>query len=562
MAYASRGLNKAERNYCITEKELLAAVFFIQYFRQYLLGRHFIVRTDHQALVWLFSLKEPNGKIARWIEILSPYDFAIEYRPGRKQPHCDALSRCETPRDCTCSEVDMSEPLKCGPCQKCRRRAEVMVLQEKGCNTATPPNEQCNAEQIEDCLARAIDTAKAGTSTDEDIADEPPERSKHDASVRDWLHINSPEAVAEKQKLDVDIAPIFVAIENNRKPTSEEMVTKSPTTRHYWVLWDNLRLCDGVLFKYFEKNNGTGEFYQLVVPREMKQDILQQMHDSVLSGHLGTKKTKAKILQGYYWYNLKEDVVLYIRGCDVCGADKVPQRKPKAPMGHLSSGAPWDTLAIDYIGPLPKTARGNKYILVMTDHFTKYVEVVAVPNQEAEDCAMWIINHFVARWGTPLSIHTDQGRTFESHVFKELCKVLEVRKSRCSARHPRGNGQTERFNRTLIKMIKAYLAGEQEDWDRYLGCITGAYRATPNESTKLSPNLMCIGREIRLPADLVYRHQPANKQEPSACEHVSAIRERMQKAHDVARQYLELNAKRSKADTMPTRLTTDTKPAM
>lgn len=75
IAYASRGLNKAERNYCVTERELLAAVYFVQYFRQYLMGRQFIVRSDHQALVWLFSMKEPNGKIARWIEILAASIF-------------------------------------------------------------------------------------------------------------------------------------------------------------------------------------------------------------------------------------------------------------------------------------------------------------------------------------------------------------------------------------------------------------------------------------------------------------------------------------------------------
>lgn len=99
IAYASRAMNKAEHNYCITEKELLAVVFFVQYFRQYLLGRTFVVRTDHQALVWLFSLKEPSGKIDRWIEILAPFDFRIEYSPGKKQGYCDALSRCEQPRD-------------------------------------------------------------------------------------------------------------------------------------------------------------------------------------------------------------------------------------------------------------------------------------------------------------------------------------------------------------------------------------------------------------------------------------------------------------------------------
>ena len=72
-AYASRGLNKTERNYCVTERELLAVVYFVQYFRQYLMGRQFIVRSDHQALVWLFIMKEPNGKIARWIEILAAF---------------------------------------------------------------------------------------------------------------------------------------------------------------------------------------------------------------------------------------------------------------------------------------------------------------------------------------------------------------------------------------------------------------------------------------------------------------------------------------------------------
>ena len=127
IAYASRSLNKAEANYCITEKELLAARYFIEYFPQYLPGRRFLVRSDHQSLVWLFQLKEPRGKIARWIEILSQYDFAIQYRPGKKQPHCDALSRCENPRACDCPQQDTMETLKCGPCRKCVKRAQDMV---------------------------------------------------------------------------------------------------------------------------------------------------------------------------------------------------------------------------------------------------------------------------------------------------------------------------------------------------------------------------------------------------------------------------------------------------
>ena len=124
IAYASRSLNKAEKNYCITEKELLAVRYFIEYYRQYLLNRCFRVRTDNQALIWLFRLKEPRGKIAKWLEILSQYDFSIEYRPGKKQGHCDALSRCENPRDCECPKQDTSEPLQCGQCKKCLKRAQ------------------------------------------------------------------------------------------------------------------------------------------------------------------------------------------------------------------------------------------------------------------------------------------------------------------------------------------------------------------------------------------------------------------------------------------------------
>ena len=97
----------------------------------------------------------------------------------------------------------------------------------------------------------------------------------------------------------------------------------------------------------------------------------------------------------------------------------------------------------------------------------------------AEVCASRIVNEFIARWGCPLAIHSDQGRTYKSNVFKEMCRMLEIRKSRTSARNPQGSGQSERFNWTLLRMIKAYLCGEQQDWDLHLGCLAGPYRATP-----------------------------------------------------------------------------------
>ena len=126
VSYASRSLNKAERNYCVTDKELLAVRYFIEHFRYYLLGRKFTLRTDHQAIRWLFTMKQPKGRLARWLETLASYEFEIEYRPGSKHLNADGMSRCINPKDCQCSDADNMETLRCGPCAKCKKRAAEM----------------------------------------------------------------------------------------------------------------------------------------------------------------------------------------------------------------------------------------------------------------------------------------------------------------------------------------------------------------------------------------------------------------------------------------------------
>ena len=552
IAYASRSLNRAERNYCIAEKELLAVRFFIEYFRQYLLGSKFLVRTDHQALIWLFKLKEPRGKIARWIEILSHYDFSIEYRPGRKQVHCDVLSRCENPRECDCPHQDTSEPLKCGPCKKCLKRAQDMfhesmlkepvLLKVEGQNKTVAKADIVSLKQV-----RSVVTDNQVPSTSADIGKERTTETDCNIPATTIAKLTADE-LRKYQNNDPDIGPIIQAKVSGVKPTSREMVTRSPACRHYWVIWDTLELRDDILYKRFMKRDGTGDHMQLLVPSALKRDVLCQMHDSLVSGHLGCKKTKQKILQKFYWYSLKEDVNGHIRKCDVCQADKKPAKTPRASLGSLLTGAPGDCLATDYLGPFPVTPRGNRYILLLTDHFSKYVEIIPVLDMTAEVCATKILNEYVARWGCPLSIHSDQGRTYESKIFKELCRMLEIRKTRTSVRNPKGNGQSERFNRTLLRMIRAYLCDEQDEWDLHLGCLAGAYRATPHETTKMTPNLLTMGREVRLPAELLFGSacSAQGDEVTSYGDYVDILRSRIQHAHETARKYLASSAKRSK----------------
>ena len=156
--------------------------------------------------------------------------------------------------------------------------------------------------------------------------------------------------------------------------------------------------------------------------------------------------------------------------CDDCEAVKLPHKKPKAPLGTMITGAPWDIPSTDLLGPLPLTPRGNRYILVVTDSCTKWVEIFAVQDQTATMCATIILNEVIARFGCPLDAHTDQGINFESAIFADLCRMLGIRKTRTSPANPQCNGQTERLNRTLIQMLLARGTRKLGPQSRLYGC--------------------------------------------------------------------------------------------
>lgn len=306
--------------------------------------------------------------------------------------------------------------------------------------------------------------------------------------------------VIELQQNDPDIKIVYQWVTQNQRISHAEVSKLSPAIRHYWHLSNSLCIVDNVLCKKFYRRCDSDEHLQIIVPQSLRGTILKHMHDSLMGGHLGVNKTYNKLKQRFYWYEAKEDVLIWVRKCDKCGQNKSEQRTLRARLGENQVGGPMDRLATDLLGPLPETPRGNKYVLVITDHFTKWVEAIAVPDQTAQTCAHYLLQ-VVCQFGCPLSILSDQGRCFESHLFQEFCHLLEIKKSRSSHRNPRF-GLAERFNRTLVQMIKSYLKGEQTEWDKNLYLITAAYRSTPQVLTGLTSNLLKLGRETRLPADL------------------------------------------------------------
>jgi predicted aspartyl protease len=507
ISFGSRTLTKEERNYCVTRKELLAVVYFLKLYRHYLLGRKFIIRTDHHALQWIFKLKDPTGQIARWQERLTDYDFEIIHRPGIKHGNADGMSR----RPWHCSSTEPSQP-PCGRCRKCQK-------QEPPQPGTIAPIQTRQAHKLHTANSQNQDLGSTGT--------EP------------WLQSYSNEDLSFKQKSDPELALVFSwKQDSGERPDHTSVISASPATRNLWLHWDSIKLSNGLLKKEALQDGKL----RLIVPTELQQEVMKSMHENLMSGHLGYKRTYQKLSARFYWYKMKEAVYDFIACCEICQKNKKTKRRPRPPIFHLPVGAPMDHIATDLFGPLPETSNGNKYILLLTDLFTKWTEIIAIPDATAETCANVILNDFISRFGCPVSIHSDRGRNYEADLFKELCDLLEIKKTRTSPRHPQGNGSVERFNQTLVTMIRAYLKGKAKNWDRNLGCLAAAYRATQHESTGYTPNHLMLGREVRLPADIIFGTPDIKNCKYG--EYATKVKQDLGRAHLIARENLKKAATR------------------
>ena len=173
-------------------------------------------------------------------------------------------------------------------------------------------------------------------------------------------------------------------------------------------------------------------------------------------------------------------------------------------MQPMLVGAPWERLGLDITGPHPVSAKGNRYILTVIDHFTKWIELIPMRNQEAATVAKLLFERVICTHGCPIQILTDQGTNFESKLFHELCKFLEIDKIRTTPYQPSTNGCIERFHATVHSLIARWVDKHQRHWDQILPAVAFAYRTSVHESTGFTPFLLTFGREARIHADFVY----------------------------------------------------------
>ena len=255
----------------------------------------------------------------------------------------------------------------------------------------------------------------------------------------------------------------------------------------------------GVLF--IEGHYKRKPIRQLIVPQSFVHRVLEKSHDE--GGHLGEDRTLETIRVKFYWATMFQDVKKWCSTCKVCQQRKHPRERPRAPLQYPPVAAqPGQIVSLDFVGPLPETPKGHRCILVITDMYSKFAEALPLPNQTAKTTADALWRGYFCRQGLPEILHSDQGRNFESAVIQELCKLLNIHKTRTSPYHPSGNGQCERYNKTLIEMISMQMEKEdQTDWDQWIPMMLFAYHSTVHASTGYTPFQLQMGRQPRTPFD-------------------------------------------------------------
>ena len=246
----------------------------------------------------------------------------------------------------------------------------------------------------------------------------------------------------------------------------------------------------------------TGSGWRTLAPKAVQTRLIQHCHDAMLAGHKGVKATLDRLQESWAWPNMDKDVQDYVGGCRVCLSVNPRHSNQPAPLGTLGEAIGVGArVHIDLAGPWPLN-NGQKYVLVIIDAYSKWVELRGLPDKSAEAAAIGLYHAWVCKYGPMERLVSDQGKEFCNKVMKELCSLLQISHQTTTAYHPQANGQAERMVREVLRYVRKHLEGTNE-WLKLLPPLMSAHNTATHASLGKSPYVMMFGRRPRFTTSML-----------------------------------------------------------
>ncbi|CAF4407465.1 unnamed protein product, partial [Didymodactylos carnosus] len=288
----------------------------------------------------------------------------------------------------------------------------------------------------------------------------------------------------------------------------------------------------GVFYKLLSRDSGRTKTKLIYLPKPMIAPALRSCHGHPLAGHFGLHRTYDKMKYKYWWPNMQQTIHDYINSCPNCNQHNYSRKKKP---GHLypipPQQGPFQMIGIDYCGPLMLTPSGNRYVLCITDHFSKRVTAVPLLNCTAQTTAETILTEYICKFGVPTVILLDNGTHFQNQLMSALMYLLGHNHIYSTTYHPQTNGTIERFNATFVPQLAKLQDQESNNWDDFLPAVIFAYNTGQHFSTKFSPFQLQYGQIPKLPPDQNPKTLAFNK----PCDYYHQLQKNLKTYHKYAR---------------------------